>query len=129
MKVTINLQNDKAFSLIEVLLSISIMAIGLLGLAALQVTATNGNAQAKKNSLAVSLAEDKIEHYKYAQYADIPAGVETETELPAGAIYTRTTTVEDNTPITGLKTVTVTVTWQNGTKSVSYRTIISQNGA
>lgn len=128
MADTIGFRNEKGFTLIEVLMAISIMAIGLLGLAALQITATGGNALAKKNSLAVSLAEDKIEFYKNTLYNNIPAGVTTETNLPAGAIYTRTTTVEDDTPITGVKTITVKVAWQNGSKSVSFQTIISQNG-
>lgn len=128
MTDTISSHNEKGFTLIEVLMAISIMAIGLLGLAVLQVAATNGNALAKKNSLAVSLAEDKIEKYKYTLYADIPTGVETETNLSAGAIYTRTTTVVDNTPIPDTKTVTVEVSWQNGSKKVSFTSIISRNG-
>jgi prepilin-type N-terminal cleavage/methylation domain-containing protein len=128
MTDTISLQNQKGFTLIETMLAISIMAIGLLGLAALQTIATNGNALAKKNSLAVALAEDKIESYKNTLYANIIAGVETETDLPAGAIYTRTTNIEDDTPIPGVKTITVTVAWQNAAKTVSFTTIISQNG-
>lgn len=125
----ISIENNKGFTIIEVLLAISIMAIGLLGLAALQTTAINGNALGKKNTLAITLAEDKIEKYKNTPYENISAGVTTETNLSAGAIYTRTTKVEDDTPISGVKTVTVNVTWQNGSKSVSLQTIISKNGA
>ena len=128
MTNTISSNNENAFTLIEVLLAISIMAIGLLGLAALQATATNGNALAKKNSLAVSLAEDRIEEYKYTPYDDIPAGVQTETNLPVSAIYTRTTTVVNDTPIPDTKTVTVEVSWKNGSKKVSFTSIISRNG-
>jgi type IV pilus assembly protein PilV len=129
MTDSISLQNEKGFTLIEVLLAMSILAIGLLGLAALQITASNGNALAKKNSLAVSLAEDKIENYKNTLYNSIVGGVVTETNLPAGAIYTRTTTIEVDKPISGVKTITVKVAWQNGSKSVSIQTIISKNGA
>jgi len=123
-------ENEKGFTLIEVLLSISILAIGLLGMAALQVTATKGNALAKKNTLAISLAEDKIEEYKNTPYDSIiPTEGITEENLHAGAIFKRITKVEDNTPITGVKSITVTVTWQNSTKSVSFTSLISQNGA
>ncbi len=129
MRDTFFSENEKGFTLIEVLMSITILAIGLLGMAALQATATKGNALAKKNTLAISLAEDKIEEYKNTLYDNIiPTDGITEENLHAGAIYKRISKVEDNTPITGVKTITVTVTWQNG-KSVSFTTLISQNGA
>ena len=130
MRDTFFSENEKGFTLIEVLMSITILAIGLLGMAALQSTATKGNALAKKNTLAISLAEDKIEEYKNTLYDNIiPTDGITEENLHAGAIYKRITKIEDNTPITGVKSITVTVTWQNGSKSVSFTTLISQNGA
>ncbi len=123
------LQNEHGFTLIETMLAIAIMAIGLLALASLQVTAINGNAQSKKRTLALALAEDKIETYRHTAYASIPAGQEVETNLET--LYTRNTLVENDTPVTGVKTVTVTVFWHNMNdklKQVQLVTIIANYG-
>ncbi len=121
--------NENGFTLIETMLAIAIMAIGLLALASLQVTAIGGNAQSKKRTLALSLAEDKIETYRHTAYASIPAGQEVETGLET--LYTRNTDVENDTPVTGVKTVTVTVFWHNMNdklKQVQLVTIIANYG-
>lgn len=121
--------NENGFTLIETMLAIAIMAIGLLALASLQVTAIGGNAQSKKRTLALSLAEDKIETYRHTAYASIPAGQEVETGLET--LYTRNTNVENDTPVTGVKTVTVTVFWHNMNdklKQVQLVTIIANYG-
>ena len=121
--------NENGFTLIETMLAIAIMAIGLLALASLQVTAIGGNAQSKKRTLALSLAEDKIETYRHTAYASIPAGQEVESGLET--LYTRNTNVENDTPVTGVKTVTVTVFWHNMNdklKQVQLATIIANYG-
>ena len=121
--------NENGFTLIETMLAIAIMAIGLLALASLQVTAIGGNAQSKKRTLALSLAEDKIETYRHTAYASIPAGQEVETGLET--LYTRNTNVENDTPVTGVKTVTVTVFWHNMNdklKQVQLVTIVANYG-
>ena len=121
-------QSQKGFSLIEVLISITILSIGLLGLAALQVHAIRGNALGKKNTLAVALAEEKMEEVRNTPYASIGAGTTTETSVN-GRIYDRVTTVEDNTPATDMKRITVEVTWDDFmSHRVRLRTIIAQNG-
>ena len=117
------------FSLIEVLIAISILSIGMLALAALQVSAIRGNALGKKKSLAVALAEAKIEEFRNTPYASIAGGITTEEDLSLGEIYTRQSTIEDNVPTTGMKTITVQVSWED-TKihRVQLRTIMAQNG-
>ncbi len=120
--------NENGFTLIETMMAIAIMAIGLLAVAALQATAISGNAKAKKNSMAILLAEDQIETYKNARYEDILPGdkIEKGSTLlkdPWG-IYTRTTTVQDNTPIADTKTINVSVSWQDKVqRSVVFQTI------
>lgn len=121
--------NENGFTLIETVLAIAIMAIGLLALASLQVTAISGNVQSKKRTLALALAEDKIETYRHTAYASIPAGQEVETNLET--LYTRNTLVENDTPVTDVKTVTVTVFWHNMNdklKQVQLVTIIANYG-
>ena len=59
MKLCYSQKNKQAgFSLIEVLISLIILAIGLLGLSALQLTALQRNTSAYNRSIAVNLAYD-----------------------------------------------------------------------
>jgi type IV pilus assembly protein PilV len=122
--------NDEGFTLIETLMAIAIMAIGLLAMAALQATAVSGTTRASKHSMAILLAEDQIETYKNARYEDVLS----ENKIENGStllkdtwgIFTRTTTVMDNTPFEGVKTITVTVSWpDNVVRSVVFQTIIT----
>lgn len=52
------IRNDRGFSLIEVLVSILILAIGLLGLAGLQAKANEIEMEAYQRSVALALVED-----------------------------------------------------------------------
>ena len=130
--------NEHGFTLIETMLAIAIMAIGLLALASLQVTAISGNSLSQKRTLAIALAEDKLENYRHTAYASIPAGTEFESSPEGQVLYTRRTVVENDTPVAGAKTITVTVTWQNAAQpinwenkalSVSLATIIANYGS
>ena len=60
--------DEKGFTLIETLLAIAIMGIGLLALAALQASAISGTTKAKKHSMAILLAENKIETCKKTEF-------------------------------------------------------------
>jgi type IV pilus assembly protein PilV len=123
--------DEKGFTLIETLMAIAVIAIGLLSLAALQTTAMSGTTRANKHSLAVSLAEDQIETYRNMPYDSIPASPPSESgsALSPWGIFTRTTSVQNDTPVSGSKTITVSVSWQEKVlRSVDFQTIISQTG-
>jgi len=66
------------FSLLEVLIAMSILAVGLLGLALFQITAIKGNASANDTGLATNYAQDQIEilhAMPFDNVATSPAGI------------------------------------------------------
>ena len=65
--------NNKGFSLLEVLISVAILAIGLLGIAALQVKAIEYNHGAQLRSIAVAQIDSMIDRMR-ANYAGVKAG-------------------------------------------------------
>src|SRR5512137_2120231 len=55
---------QRGFTLIEVLLSLIILAIGLLGIAGMQVTSTRGNFSSKNLTQGTYVAQDGLEFLK-----------------------------------------------------------------
>jgi type IV pilus modification protein PilV len=56
-----NKNNDKGFTLIEMLIAISIFAIGFLAVASLQISAGKNNRTASETTAAVNIASDRME--------------------------------------------------------------------
>jgi prepilin-type N-terminal cleavage/methylation domain-containing protein len=60
--------NSKGFTLIEVLIVMAIFSIGVLAVAAMQITSTKGNASARRITEATALAENQIEELMRLDY-------------------------------------------------------------
>lgn len=122
--------NNKGFSLIEMLIAVTILAIGLLAVAGLQVTAIKGNTHGSTISQATTLAQDRIEEIRNRDYAAIVFASNPEIEANVdGTTYTRETLVEVDTPMSELKRITVTIRWDtNGPHEVVLRTIVANGG-
>jgi hypothetical protein len=96
-------------------------------LAAVQISAIRGNAFSKRMTTAVSIAEARMEQIKNGSYASI---------IPESAIqvtqsnmnFTRQVAVTNNSPLANTKTINVTVSWSERSKSpsVPITTIVSQ---
>uniref|UniRef100_A0A7C4MQG2 Prepilin-type N-terminal cleavage/methylation domain-containing protein n=1 Tax=Desulfatirhabdium butyrativorans TaxID=340467 RepID=A0A7C4MQG2_9BACT len=120
-------RREGGFTLIEVLMAAVILAVGLLGLAAMQTAAIKANYQAKKHTLAVALAETQLEAYRNMAYDSIPSGTITDTDVTSGDVgkFTRVVTIENDVPVAGVKTITVSVFWNDGKlRKATLKTII-----
>jgi prepilin-type N-terminal cleavage/methylation domain-containing protein len=71
MKALDCLKGNRGFTLVELLISVAIMAIAFAGLATMQVACINGNAIASNLTGAVTLAQDKFEELNSLDYDDL----------------------------------------------------------
>ena len=144
-------ENQKGFTLIEVLIAMTVFAIGILGVAAMQLSAIKGNSFASGMTEATTLAQDKMEElimiaYNNPDLNDIdgdgtgglrdplpplpappipdPVAFPADYQLTSGP-YTLYWNVAVNVPGTGVKTIGIIVTWvENGaTKQVTINSV------
>ena len=109
------LSNQKGFTLLELLIALTILTIGLLGLAGLHIAAIQGNVSGFKISTAAAVAQERIEELKAldASATALSAGAHADdgNQVVQSITYNRSYTIQDNTPVTGTSTITLTVTW------------------
>ena len=103
------LNKEDGYTLIEVLIAITIFAIGLLAVASMQTSAIRMNSTAGKLTNLSTWGMDKIEELSALPYSDplLDSAVNPYQEQLGD--YTISWTVIDNNPITNTKNITVTV--------------------
>jgi type IV pilus assembly protein PilV len=104
------MRDEHGMSLLEVMITMLVLTIGLLGMMPLFATSMKANYQADKTTVASEIAQAKIEDFKtlvrQGDYDLIVSGV----DYPPGMVR-RVWTVTDDTPSLDIKTVDVTVEW------------------
>ena len=65
---------QKGFTLLEVLMAMAIFAIGILAIATMQISSTNGNATARKVSEASEYGQGQIESLMSGPFANVVNG-------------------------------------------------------
>jgi type IV pilus assembly protein PilV len=127
MRRKLAMGHDEGFTLIELMITLVILSVGLIALAGLQITAVKANAFSKRMTAAIAVAEARIEQLKDMPYANVQSESPTPV-VASGMNFTRQVTVTTNSPVPNTKTIQVTVTWTEGSKShvVPISTIINQ---
>ena len=113
------LKKEEGFTLLEVLIALTIFAVGLLAVAAMQTSAIKVNSTAGKLTNLSTWGMDKIEELSALPYTDPwletagnPPGMDSagNTHQEVSGDYTISWNVIDDNPVTSTKNITVTVT-------------------
>ncbi len=113
------LKKQDGFTLIEVLIAVTIFAVGLLAIAAMQTSAIRMNSTGNRLTELSTCGIDKLERLMSLPYTDpqLGAGTQTDPVTPDG--YTVSWTVVPNIPTTNTSTITLTVTGKGKTLQIT----------
>jgi len=124
MKERTMLTNQKGSSLVEIMVALVIFGIGL-SMAIRSLPEGNAKTTRSRNmSIAVNLAQEKLEDLMALPYndAELSAGNHTDADNPLSGHFNRSWSVVDDTPLDGMKDVSVSVTFPTAS-SDSVRTL------
>ena len=113
---------SKGFTLMEVMIAIVVLSVALLALAGLQIISIQGNSFGNHMTEAMTLAKDLMEEMKNDEWSDIADWNDDWPRPPEPPIYHRVCNV---TQTGNIKTVTVTVSWDNRSHRVALVTKIA----
>ena len=109
------------FTLIEVLVAMSIFSIAVLGLAVGATTVMRANQTSLYSTIATNQAQDKLEELKAKTVATLPscptystAGC-SDTQTSSGLNFNRSWQIISNSPVTGVNRIDIKVDWTDYT--------------
>ncbi len=124
------LRNKKGFTLVEILVAMTLLTTALLGMAGMTAALMQGTTFSNRLTVASTLAQDKMEDLTKLGYANTATADTTVTEdynsIPNFPFFKRVTTTDVDSPAAGMKTVTVAVLWAADAHSVAPQTILTQ---
>ena len=118
-------RTDAGFSLIEIMVAMTFLAIGLLGIAQLIPFGMSGLTEARVRTNAVQTGQGIIDSLRAADYDSLDAG---DFSLSNGR-FTTAWTITDNNPAPGMRRVDLTTTWgpDENPRTVTLNTYLTQN--
>ena len=112
-------RKDSGFTLIEILITLVILSVVLLGVCSMVYSVMGATSLSKEMAVATTLMQDKMERLKNTPSASLTSG--NDTVQPENVSYLRQWTVSASANTT---TITVTVNWnRRGPHSVTAKTM------
>ena len=116
------IRNDKGSSVVEIMVALIILGIGLTSAMRVLPESSVKTTRSRNKTTAVNIAQEKIEELMGRPFgdADLAAGNHDDPDNPIRGRYSRAWTVTDNTPVGGMKMISVSVTFPtSGADSVA----------
>jgi prepilin-type N-terminal cleavage/methylation domain-containing protein len=110
------IRSDRGMTLIELMVVCVVMGIALIGLAGIFPLGMANLSQSKMRTVATDLSQQKMEELLKLSKddTDLAAGTHNDPNNPVRTTFNRYWTVTDNTPVAGMKQITVRVTYPRG---------------
>jgi prepilin-type N-terminal cleavage/methylation domain-containing protein len=135
------LKSSQGFSLAEVLVALSVLSIGLIGVAGMQIMSVSGNSFGREMQMAILAGQDLVEsiqsldsmdddlsegyHDEDNDEDDLAHVVAPDPSSP-GFQFTREWNVDNNNPFPGAQVITVTISWNNSSGEHSIEMITAR---
>ena len=121
------MRSMRGFTLVEVMIASAIILVALLPIASVFPGAYRHVDRSGEQTVALTLAQQRIEWLRNQSYAALTAGTTNELLTVQYGGYARATAIQVDTPMVGLKTVSVTVVTPGG-RSVRLTSLIAKAG-
>lgn len=121
-------RREGGFSLIELMIAITILGVGILSLAGLFPLAMQKVSRGDLESRATFHAQAKLEEMKRVPWGNLTVAQSGNDAVET--MFGRTWTIQEDVPVSGMKQVDVVVTWQDkrGPRTVSLSSFLSDSG-
>ena len=118
--------NQRGISLIETLVALGLFAMTAATMGKFLVSQIRQASNSHLQTKALTMAADQLETTRAQRFNDMASG--SKTQMVGGVQFTIQTTVTDDTPANGLKTIAVNVSWKDqlGPKNVTVNTIYTE---
>jgi len=108
-----NWRNQNGSSLVEIMVALMIFGIGVVAAIRMLPQSSAHTTHSRNRTIAVNMAQEKIEELMADGYkaGDLTAGDHDDLGNPLSVHFNRSWSITDDTPVKGMKAISVTVTF------------------